>query len=107
MSVSDASAGWLFIAAATIWAGKGIGAVIASRRRPAKAGHGERAQKWQWLALAVLQVTIGIRSITYSSTHHGTPWWLYAGWGALAIWMLITDVVPWLISRRNSMAKTS
>jgi hypothetical protein len=107
MPVNDATAGWLFIAAATIWAGKGIGALIASRRRPAKAGRGERAQKWQSLTLAVLLATLGIRSITYSPARRGTSWWLYAGTGALVIWMLITDVVPWLRSRLKSTTKTS
>lgn len=108
MSLSEAPVGWIFIASATMWAGKGIGALIASRRAPAKAGRGERAKKWRWLALAVLQVILGIRFITHSSAHHGISWWLfYAGSGALLIWMLITDVVLWLRSRLKSSAEPS
>jgi hypothetical protein len=106
MSMSDALGGWLFIAAATVWAGKGIATLIASRRGPAKEGRGERAQKWQSLALAGLLVILGIRSLSYSAAQNGTPWWLYAGTVALLIWMLITDVVPWLRSRLKSTTKT-
>jgi hypothetical protein len=100
ISVTDAPAGWILIGTATIWAGKFIGALVASRG----AASGERLQKWQWLAFAALQVIAGVRFITEPSPHDGIPWWLAAAGVALLTWMLITDAGLWLRSR---MSRTS
>ncbi len=103
MSMSDALAGWITVGAAMIWAGKGVHALIASRRAAPPSGYAERAQKWQWLALAALQVSIGVWFITGPSAHHGVFWWwLVAGFSALLAWLLITDAGPWLKSRLTS-----
>jgi hypothetical protein len=98
--VTDAPAGWIILGTATISAGKFIGALVASRRAPSP----ERAQKWQWLALAALQVSLAVRFITEPSPHDTVPWWIVAGGVALLTWMLITDVGPWLRSRLTRTA---
>jgi hypothetical protein len=97
--MTDAPAGWITIGTATIWAGKGVSALIASRRAAATPRRRERAQKWQWLALAALQVILGVWFLTDPSAHPAVLWWLTAGFGALLAWMFITDVGPWLRSR--------
>ena len=107
MSVTYAEAGWLLIAAAAIWAVKGVRAVIADRRQtatPRRPGQ-ERAQKWQWLALAAVQVGDGVWFLTGPSRHAALSWWLGAGIGALLVWMIITDFGPWLRSRLNGRSK--
>jgi hypothetical protein len=84
MYLTDAPAGWIFIGTAMIWAGKGVRALIASRRRAAPSGHGQRVQKWQWFGLAATQVTLGVWFVTDPSKHEGLLWWLIAGFGCLA-----------------------
>lgn|ERR1700722_1529970 len=103
MAVTDADAGWLIIAAAAIWAAKGVRAVIAGRRQTATPGRSrrDRAQKWQWLASAALDVVLGVWFLTGPSRHPSLSWWLGAGVGALLVWMIITDFGPWLRSRLN------
>ncbi len=107
--MTDAPAGWIIIGTATIWVGNGVRALIVSRRAAATPCRRKRAQKWQWLALAALQVVLGVWFITGPSAHPAVEWWLVAGFGALAAWMLITDVSPWLWSRlrRNSSHASS
>lgn len=100
--MTDALAGWIFVGTAMIWAGKGLRALTASRRAAAPSGYRERAQKWQWLAAAALQVSLGIWFITGPSAHHEVLWWLVAGSSVLLVWMIITDVGPWLRSRLTS-----
>jgi hypothetical protein len=101
MSMTDALAGWIFISTATFWAGKGIRALIADRhRKPAtRRNRAREAQKWQWLALAAVQLAIGVWDISGPSTHPTAQWWLVAAVGILFIWLFITDVSPWLRSR--------
>lgn len=93
--MTDALAGWVCIGTATILTGNFLGELAASRR----AGRKERAQNWQWLAIAALQVFLGVRFVTTPSPHDGFPWWLVAAALAVLTWMLITDVGPWLRSR--------
>jgi hypothetical protein len=94
--MTDAPLGWIMIGAATIWAGKGVSALLASRRAAATSSRRERAEKWQWLALGALQVIIGLGFITGPAI----LWWLTSGLGALlGAWMFVTDVSPWLRSR--------
>jgi len=100
MSTTDAVAGWMTIGAATIWGGQGVTALIASRRAPATSAPRERARNWQRLALAALQLILGVWFITGLSTgYHAVFWCLIAGFGAMVVWMLIVDVMPWLRSR--------
>jgi hypothetical protein len=105
MSITNAAAGWLTIAAAAIWVGKGVGAVIAGRRSAAPPSRRDRAQKWQWLDLGALQVALGIWFLTGPTRHPVLSWWLDAGFGVIFVWMAITDFGPWLRSRLNRRSK--
>lgn len=107
MSITNAESGWLAIVTAAIWAAKGIGAVIAGRRQTTtpRRPRQDRAQKWQWLALAALQVVLGVWFLTGPSRDAAVSWLLEAGIGALLVWMIITDIGPWLRSRLNGSSK--
>ena len=97
--MTDAIAGWIVVGTAGICASKGLSALIAGRHAAAPSGHADRAQKWQWLVLAGLQMIIGVWFITGPSRHPAVQWWVTSGFGALAAWMLVTDFGPWLRSR--------
>ena len=100
MSATEAVAGWITIGSATIWAGGGVSALIGNRRAAARSGPRERVRRWQRLALAALQLILGVWLITGPSKGYPAVfWWLIAGYGALLAWMVITEVRPWLRSR--------
>lgn len=102
MSMTDATIGWITIGTAVIWAGKGISALIGSRRAAAPLGFRERSQKWQWFTLAAWQVISGIWFITGPSSRRAVFWWLMAGFVVLLAWIIVTDVQPWMRSRLTS-----
>jgi hypothetical protein len=102
--MTDAPAGWITIGAAAIWAGKSVSALMASRRAKTRPSRRDRAEKWQWLALAAVMVILGVWDIAGPSAHPAVLWWITAGFGALLASLFITDIGPWLRSRlsRNS-----
>jgi hypothetical protein len=102
MSVTGAVAGWINVGAATMWAGRGVGAFIASRRAATSRARDVPAQ-WQWLALAGLQAVLGAWFI--SGPSKGYPpvfWWLMAGYAGLLAWMVGTDLRPRLFCGRRA-----
>jgi uncharacterized membrane protein YgcG len=102
MSTDYAIAGALQLATAAIWAGMGASALIARRRSLATRRQSRLTEEWQWLALAALQVILGVWFIGVPTAHPAVTWWLASGFGAVVVWMLITDVGPWLRSRLRS-----
>jgi hypothetical protein len=100
--MTDAAAGWIETAAAVIWALVGVRAVLA-RRSGARPERGMWNENWQWcLTMAAIQLTTGIWFISRSSPRQGPGammWVLIAASGAVLIWMVATDIGPWLRSR--------
>jgi hypothetical protein len=103
--MTDAAAGWIDVAAAAVWAGLGLRALLA-RRSGVTPERGMWAENWQWcLITASLQLATGIWFISRSSPQQAPGamvWGLTPAYGAVLVWMAATDMRPWLRSHRRN-----
>jgi hypothetical protein len=104
--MTNAPAGWIEIAGAAVWAVLSLRAALA-RRSGATPERGMWAENWQWcLVVAAIQLGTGIWLVSRSSPRQAPGamlWIIMAASGAVLVWMVATDMGPWLRARlRNS-----
>jgi hypothetical protein len=100
--MTNAPAGWIEIAGAAIWAVLSLRAALA-RRSGASPERGIWAESWQrCLVVAAVQLATGIWLVSRSSPRQAPGamlWIITAACGAVLVWMVATDMGPWLRAR--------